>query len=73
MARRGFGIEHGCGGDRSRCRVDGKTAASIVRQAIGNRVGGGISVAGRGGHADQAAKCRGFVDAVGGGVAVDGG
>ena len=44
--------------------------AVVVLQAVGDRVGGGIGVAGRGGDADRGAVGRVLVDGVGRGVGV---
>ena len=57
-------------GHDARVGVDGKASAVVVLQAVGDRVGGGIGVAGRGGDADAVPLDRVLVHRVGRGVGV---
>ena len=56
--------------DHARVGVDREPAAGVVVQRVGDRVGGGIRVAGHGRDADRRAVGRVLVDRVGRGVAV---
>ena len=60
--RAGHGHDAGVG-------VDGKPPAGVVRQAVGDRVGRGVGVAGRGVMPTRGAVGRVLVDRVGRGVA----
>ena len=57
-------------GHDARVGVDGKASAGVVLQAVGDRVGGRIGVAGGGGDPDDRAVGRVFVHRVGRGVGV---
>ncbi|MNB95908.1 hypothetical protein D3C75_430970 [compost metagenome] len=66
----GFTVDGGGDGDHTGGGIDGKQAAGIAGQAVGDGIGGGVGVAGKGGDADQGADGDVLVDGIGGGVGV---
>ena len=56
----GFAVDRAGHGHDARVGVDGEASAVVVRQAVGDRVGGGVRVAGRGRDAHAGADSAAF-------------